>query len=87
MSQIRAKIEVLKVQTSALATVIPMHDVAVDPSATKGTREKADAVLPYGLTTKGIYERSKTVEGAPKSTFRTALYLAQLNKIQLRKRG
>ena len=37
--------------------------------------------------TKKIYERFKTVEGAPKSTFGAALYVAQLNKIQLTKPG
>ena len=45
LSQIPAKIEVLKAETWTPDIVVPMHDVAVDPSAIKGTCQKADAIF------------------------------------------
>jgi len=65
----------LQHQLDALDTVIPRHEVKVDPKAIKGSRPKAPAMFPYGVATKSILRTLRQANGKPVFTMELALQL------------
>lgn len=70
------QIAAMKAEASALDIVIPMHEVIIDPHAIKGRRPKSKPVLPYGVVTRGIYERLRLADGAPITSLEIAIHIA-----------
>ena len=77
--------EILKLQQaiSALDAVIPLHEVAVDPSAIKGKRTKKPPFLPYGVVTRGILECLRLANGVPITSMEISLHIAKANNKSL----
>ena len=77
------EIQQLKQAIAALDTVIPLHEVLVDPSAIKGKRIKNPAILPHGVVTRGIFECLRLANGQPVTSVEIALHVARAQNISL----
>lgn len=81
------QIEAMKAEIAALDLVIPIHEVKVDPNAIKGKRTKSKPVFPYGVLSRGIYERLRLANGQPVTSLEIAIHIANAQKIPLKRAG
>lgn len=80
-----AQIQAVRAEIAALDIVIPMHEVIVDPHVIKGKRPKRKSVLPYGVLSRGIFERLRLANGVPITSLEIAIHIANAQVIELKK--
>lgn len=71
------RIRVAEAKLAALDTVIPFHEVKVDPQIIKGRRPKRPSAAPYGAITKFMLGELKLAEGKPMYTKEIVLKFAR----------
>ena len=77
------RIKAAEAEMAALDTVIPLHEVKVDPQIIQGRRAKRPPAAPHGAMTRFLLKRLRLAKGKPVFTAELAFRFAREHNVDL----